>query len=112
MDGHFAADMDYLFTSQYLCEAKQVRDSAQIMLCQSRFAYQTSQVNAQILSNPERLNQLIMSDTTYKFLKTVCDSPSYWQAALHDAMAMTRQLGTPTCFLTLSPAQFQWADML
>jgi hypothetical protein len=50
--------------------------TAQIMLCQSRFAYQASRVNAQILRNPERLNQLIRSDTTYKFLKTATLRPN------------------------------------
>ncbi|MCP3664246.1 MAG: AAA family ATPase, partial [Gammaproteobacteria bacterium] len=39
-------------------------------------------------------------------------SPAYWRTTLFDLVAMVRQLGVPTWFLTLSAADLQWYDTL
>ena len=39
-------------------------------------------------------------------------SPPYYQQTFYDLLAMIRQLGTPTCFLTLSSADMKWPDFI
>ena len=39
-------------------------------------------------------------------------SPAYWQTVQYDVLAMIRQLGIPTWFLTLSAADMKWPDVI
>ncbi|CAF4614382.1 unnamed protein product, partial [Rotaria magnacalcarata] len=47
-------------------------------------------------------------DMIYRHLQCVRGSPQYWHKRLKDLFAMTRQLGFPTFFLTLSCADLRW----
>ena len=55
---------------------------------------------------------MIQNDFAYSFLKHVRGSPAYYQTLLYDILAMIRQLGIPTWFLTLSAADMQWPDVI
>ena len=45
-------------------------------------------------------------------MKNVRGSPPYYQRTFYDLLAMIRQLGTPTWFLTLSAADMKWPDVI
>ena len=64
------------------------------------------------LKNPEIVQNMIRIDEAYKFLKNVRRSPTYFQRVMYDVLAMIRQLGVPTWFLTLSAADMQWPDVI
>ena len=106
VDSRFARDLDYLFVAQYIVEAKQVirqkpgrgRNSGRIT---------ASQVKSQTA-----LNDFVCTDKAYRFMKNVRGSPAYYQRIFYDLLAMIRQLGTPTWFLTLSAADTKWPDMI
>ena len=55
---------------------------------------------------------MIQRDDAYHFLKNVRGSPAYFQKVMYDVLAMIRQLGLPTWFLTLSAADMQWPDVI
>lgn len=55
---------------------------------------------------------MLRTDTAFKFLKNVRGSPAYWNTVLLDLLAMVRQLGIPTWFLTLSAADMQWPEVI
>ena len=40
-------------------------------------------------------------------MSSVKGTPAYWKQFLYDVLAMANQLGTPTCFLTLSCADIR-----
>ena len=44
------------------------------------------------------------SDNAYKFMSTVKGTPAYWQHILSDVLAIVKQLGISTYFMTLSCA--------
>ncbi|XP_066268348.1 uncharacterized protein [Branchiostoma lanceolatum] len=112
-DGRFAKDVDYLFAAQYVVEAKQIRDDASIALRQTRGQMmQGGQLNAGVVKNAANMASLFRTDSAYKFLKNVRGSPAYWQRVLYDLLAMVRQLGTPTWFLTLSAADMHWPKII
>jgi hypothetical protein len=69
-------------------------------------------VNAGLVKSSDNLQAMIRTDTAFKFLKNVCGSPAYWKIVLLDLLAMVRQLGMPTCFLTLSAADMQWPEVI
>jgi hypothetical protein len=39
-------------------------------------------------------------------------SPAFWEQKLKNILAMIRQLGIPTLFLTLSAAESKWPELL
>ena len=58
------------------------------------------------------MNNFICKDKAYQFMKNVRGSPVYYQRTFYDLLAMMRQLGTPTWFLTLSAADMKRPDMI
>ena len=58
------------------------------------------------------MNEYVQKDKAYRFMKNVRGSPPYYQRTFYDLLAMIRQLGTPTWFLTLSAADMKWPDVI
>ena len=99
--------------AQYTVEAKQVRDDMQITLRQTRGqTFQNRTVNAGLVKSSDNLQAMIRTNTAFQFLKNVRGSPAYWKTVLLDLLAMVRQLGMPTWFLTLSAADMQWPEVI
>ncbi|XP_071965644.1 uncharacterized protein [Antedon mediterranea] len=58
-------------------------------------------------------NRLMHTDNRgYKFLKQIRGTPPYWQATQKDIIAMVRQIGKPTFFLSFSSADFRWKEIM
>ena len=47
-----------------------------------------------------------------KFFKNVRSSPPYFESKKKELMAMIRQLGIPTLFISLSAADTKWTQLL
>ena len=58
------------------------------------------------------VDSLIQLDCGYRILKQLRGSPPYWEAAQRDLLAMIRQLGPATLFMTLSAAETRWLFLL
>ena len=50
----------------------------------------------------ESVERFVASDNTFSFMSSVKGTPAYWKQLLYDVLAMVKQLGVPTYFLTLS----------
>ena len=112
-DGRFAKDIDYLLAAQSAIEAKQIRGDISISLRQTRGQiFQNQRITAGLLKDKGKLQALIRNDMAVKFLKNVRGSPAYWNVVLLDLLAMVRQLGIPTWFLTLSAADMKWPEVI
>ena len=55
----------------------------------------------------ERVNEFVASDQAYTFMNTIKGTPAYWKKFKSECLAMVRQLGIPTFFLTLSCADLR-----
>lgn len=90
-----------------------MKDSIQITLRQTRGqTFQNQRLNAGLLKSSDNVQAMLRNDTAFKFLKNVRGSPAYWNTVLLDLLAMVRQLGIPTWFLTLSAADMQWPEII
>ena len=69
-------------------------------------------MTAGTLKNTERLKQIILQDQGQRFMQNVRGSPAYCKKLLSDLLAMIRQLGSFTFFLTLSAADLRWPDTI
>ena len=107
-DPRFSQNMEYIFAFQYATEIKQLRTDMQMAL--KRRNNDGRRINARDLRNFETVNQMVFKDIAYKFMKKVRGTPSFWQSQLMDTLAMLRSFGTPTWFLSLSPAEFLWPE--
>lgn len=58
-------------------------------------------VTAGNVLNNDFVNNLVSHDDGFRILK----NPAYWEASKKNLLAMIRQLGTPTIFLTLSASE-------
>ena len=44
-------------------------------------------------------------------MREIPGSPSYWQKFMYEVVAMVKQLGIPTWFMTLSRADLRWHEL-
>ena len=61
--------------------------------------------SVQILQNP------ICQDQAYLFLRHIPGTPPCWQRFMNEVVAMVKQLGIPTWFMTLSCADLRWPEL-
>jgi hypothetical protein len=66
---------------------------------------------AQLLDQDTR-QTIVNLDEGYRIFRTLRNSPPYLETRKKDLMAMIRQLGCPTWFVSLSAADTQWTDLL
>ena len=73
---------------------------------------QSSNVTASQVLNSNFVDDSIAKDSAYRFLTNITGSPAYWEQQKKNVMAMVRQLGVFTLFVTLSAAETQWKELL
>lgn len=61
--------------------------------------------------NVQSLKNLIFQDQAYLFLRQIPRTPPYWQKFMYEVVAMVKQLGIPTWFMTLSCADLRWPEL-
>ncbi|CAF5065755.1 unnamed protein product, partial [Rotaria magnacalcarata] len=62
--------------------------------------------------NRDYVNGLIHADDAFTFLRCNRSSPAFWEMKKKELLAMFRQLGCPTIFLTLSAAETKWPELI
>ena len=58
------------------------------------------------------MRRLVCENRGYTFLKEVRGSAAYWKTLLYDVLAMIKQKGLPSFFLTLSCADLRWTELI
>ena len=57
------------------------------------------------------IERFLAGDNVFSFMSSVKGTPAYWKQFLFDVLAMVKQLGIPTYFLTLSCADLRWEEL-
>ena len=60
----------------------------------------------------ETVKQFSASDEAFSFMNSIKGTPAYWKKFLSEALAMVKQLGLSTYFLTLSCADLRWNKLI
>jgi hypothetical protein len=100
---------DKLFHNFKKLEMISIRNSTSICL---RKHSATQGISAADVRNEETLNRLILHDDGYRLLKGIRTSPAHWEDEKKKVMAMIRQVGLPTFFITFSAAETRWPELL
>ena len=115
--GKFATNPEYFFFAQFIMEQKKISDSINIAL---KKVHGQSVTASQVKSNSQafqdqayfdQAQKLLLQDQAYLFLRQIPGSPSYWQKFMYQVVAMVKQLGIPTWFMTLSCADLRWLEL-
>lgn len=64
------------------------------------------------MKSTEAVANLISNNDGYSVFRHVRSTPAYWKEQCKRVVAMVRQLGTSTVFLTLSAAETRWLELL
>ena len=102
--GRSANNPEYLFFAQFIIEQKKVSDSINIVPGKPVTA-------SYIRSSVQTLQNLICQDQAYLFLRQIPGTLPYWQRFMYEVLAMVKQLGIPTWFMTLSCADLRWPEL-
>lgn len=105
--GRFAMNPEYLFFAQFIIEQKKISDSINIALTK---VHGQSITASHLKSNVQSLN-LIFKDQAYLFLRQIPGTPPYWQKFMYEVVAMVKQLGISTWFMTLSCDDLRWPEL-
>lgn len=106
--GRFATNPEYLFFAQFIIEQKKISDSINISLTK---VHGQSLTASHLRSNAQSLKNLICQDQAYLFLRQIPGTPPYWQKFMYEVVAMVKQLGIPSWFMTLSCADLRWPEL-
>ena len=106
--GKFATNPEYLFFAQFIMEQKKISNSINIAL---KKVHGQSVTASQVKSNSQAFQNLLLQDQAYLFLRQIPGSPPYWQKFMYEVVAMIKQLGIPTWFMTLSCADLRWPEL-
>ncbi len=64
------------------------------------------------LKRPGGVKDIISNDDGYRVFKHIRSSPAYWKEQSKRVVAMVRQLGRCTFFITLSAAETKWNELI
>ena len=105
----FSSDSDYIFYA--LSVMQQLNLNSQINIVMKIC---TNNVTAGMLSNnfTDTVKSFIAKDEGYSFMSPIKGTPAYWKKFLSEVLAMVKQLGLPTFFMTLSCADLRWNELI
>jgi len=72
----------------------------------------TKNVTAVQMLNRDYVSGLINNNDAFTFLRCDRSSPAFWELKKKEVLAMIRQLGCATIFLTLSAAETKWSELI
>ncbi|CAF3666138.1 unnamed protein product [Rotaria sp. Silwood1] len=98
-----------LFFTYKKLQTRKFSDAISINLRKTK---NTKNVTATQMLNRDYVDGLIHNDDAFTFLRCDRSSPAFWKLKKKEVMAMIRQLGCPTLFLTLSAAETQWSELI
>ena len=107
-DPKFRNDTSYLFFLLLVKELIQLKRCKMTYLRQAR---RLPNMSKQDILNIDYEN-LTRYNRSYEVFKTVRGTSMYYEQSKKNLMAMLRQLGCPTLFLTLSCAEYEWLTLL
>ncbi|XP_070499840.1 uncharacterized protein [Chironomus tepperi] len=96
----------------YLYKKSQIEQLTQQATVILRKSTQNNNITASQVANKEFLDNAVNNDSAYRFMAAITGSPPYFEAQKKKVMAMVRQFGGFTFFITNSAAETHWPELL
>lgn len=106
----FSSDSDYIFFA--LSSMQLINLNSCINIAMKKVA--GAQLTAGNLSSDfeNKMQTFIAEDKSFRFMAPMKGTPAYWKRFLQEVLAMVKQLGLPTFFMTLSCADLRWNELI
>jgi hypothetical protein len=109
-----SADRKYRQDYIYLFFLLLVKELIALKRCKETFLRQATKVSK--ITKEDVINvgheHLVRYNRTFEVFKTMRGTSSYYQQSKKNLMAMLRQKGCPTLFVTLSCAEYKWKELV
>jgi hypothetical protein len=106
-------DVSIIFFKLKKVQMQAVTGQVNVAVCKQKKIGGKIMTAGQLRDQLRDIEKLIQQHNGYQILKTVTLLASpYWESAQKDLMAMIRQLGLATLFVTLSSAETRWPHLL
>ena len=103
----FTSNSDYIFFAQLVLQEKNFR--VQISIAMKK---KMGNFTAGMFTNyKDSVDKLVNKDQEFYFMNQIRGTPAYWKRLQYEVLAMIKQLGCPTFFLTLSCADLKWREI-
>ena len=104
----FASDPDYIFFARSVLEQHYLSSSINIAMHKLKPGSTAKSIR---LNYKDTVHKFLADTDAFSFMSTIKGTPAYWKHFLYDVLAMVKQLGIPTYFLTLSSADLRWDEL-
>lgn len=104
-----AVKPDHVLFLHKKVQLKQLNSNINIALKKTA---QTGSITASQALDKIFMDNTIGKDNAFRFMASITGSPAYWEHQKKNVLAMVRQLGIFTFFVTLSAAETQWSELL
>ena len=105
-----SSDSDYIFFAHSVMQKLNLNSRVNIAMKKVK----SGKLTAGMLSRnfKESVKSFVANDEAYSFMNTIKGTPAYWKRFLFEVLAMVKQLGLPTFFMTLSCADLRWNELV
>jgi len=69
-------------------------------------------ITAGMVKDKEQMKALYEDNQAMTFMRAVRSTPQFWEWKKFELNAMIRQLGTPSWFITFSPSEINWPELI
>ena len=106
----FASASNSIFFAQSVMQHLKLNSSINIAMQKIK----SNNLTAGTLSQnyTEAIKSSIANDEAFNFMNTLKETPAYWKRFQLEVLAMIKQLGLPTFFITLSCADLRWHELI
>ncbi len=108
-DNRCSSNTNKIFYSYKKLVAKKLIDSVSISL---KKTINTTNLTAGQALDTEIIEKFLLTTEGQLMLRTIRSSPQFWQWKKMELYAMIRQLGCPSLFMTFSPAECDWLELI
>ena len=110
VDRHVSTNIPNIFWKTKHKQINQIHQ--QVSFALRRNQSKGKKITAKTLLNKDTREKIVKYDDGYRIFKNIRSSPPYFEHKRKDLMAMIRQLGIPTLFISLSAADTKWLELL
>lgn len=104
-----AAEHSHLLYANKKCVLIQAQNNINVSMKKSA---QSQNLTAGTVLNEGFIDSVVGEDKAFRFLTNVTGTPPYWEQQKKNVLAMVRQFGPFTLFITLTAAETHWKDLL
>ena len=105
----FSSNSDYIFFAHYVMQQINLFNQINVATRKVKGDITAGQWQQNFI---ETVRSFVCEDQAHLFMSSIKGTPAYWKKHLYVVVAMVKQFGLATFFLTLSCANLKWVELI